>query len=88
MNIRQNILININEKAHKLSSYELWQQQINNMSNDQLNSYLDKLYKQYNNFDDDKDLNIPPKEYQELMSKIQYVENKLGRTTKFGRILN
>ena len=68
----------LTEKEHKLSSYESWKQQIDNMSKEQLKSYINKLYKQYERFDDSKDTNIPPDKYKDLLRKISYIEKKLG----------
>lgn len=69
--------------------FENWQQQIDNMSRDKLKTYLYKLYKQYQNFDDRTDTNIPPDKYQELLKKIDYIENKLDyEQYKVGRKLN
>lgn len=68
--------------------FDLWKSQIDNKNNEELGLYLEKLYDKYRRFDDSKDSNIPPKKYQELMKKINYIENKLGHTRKIGRTLN
>lgn len=57
---------------------ENWRQQIDNMSKEQLKNYIQKLYKQYENFDSSKDTSIPPNKYKELLRKIDYLEKKLG----------
>ena len=68
---------------------ENWQQQIDNMSEEQLKNYIQKLYKQYEKFDDSKDTNIPPDKYKELLRKIDYLEKKLGYAQRrIGRTLN
>lgn len=66
------------EKEHRLSSYQAWQQQIDNMSEEQLKNYISKLYIQYRKFDDKTDTNIPPDKYKDLLRKISYIEKKLG----------
>ena len=81
-----------NGKQHlKETSKELenWRQQIDNMSKEQLENYLNKLYKQYEKFDDSKDTNIPPDKYKDLLGKISYIEKKLGyEQYRTGRKLN
>lgn len=79
----------LTEKEHKLSSYENWRQQIDNMSEEQLKNYISKLYKQYERFDDKTDTNIPPDRYVDLLKKITYIEKKLGYEQKrYGRKLH
>lgn len=79
----------LTEKEHRPSSYEFWQQQIDNMSEEQLKNYISKLYKQYREFDDNKDTNIPPNKYKDLLRKISYIEKKLGyEQYRIGRKLN
>lgn len=60
------------------SEFNIWKQDIDNMSKEQLKNYISKLYKQYKRFDDSKDTNIPPDKYKELLRKIDYIEKKLG----------
>ena len=71
------------------STYNLWQKQVDAMSREQMQDQLNKLYSRYDDFDDRKDTNIPPREYVQLLKKMSYIEKKLGLDPRRrGRKLN
>ena len=68
-------------------SYDLWTNQINQKSEPELQEYLDKLYKQLGTYNN-SDSNLKSRKFDDLLNKINYVENKLGIKPKIGRILH
>lgn len=69
------------------NSLDLWKSQMNQKNEEELKTYLDKLYKQlYSYNDSSKD--IKSNKFEFLLQKINYIENKLGIDSKKGRILH
>ena len=60
------------------SEFDIWKQDIDSKNDADLYNYLEKLY---NNINDTKD-------YQDLLRKIEYIENKLGTYRNFGLTLH
>ncbi len=65
---------------------KLWQNQMSNKSKDELEVYLDKLYKQLSNYND-KNNEIKSRKFYNLLDKINYLEDILGTKPKIGRVL-
>lgn len=66
---------------------DLWKSQINQKSEKELQEYLSRLYKQLKQYNQ-KDLELKSKKFDELLNKINYIEDKIGVKTKIGRILH
>ena len=84
MNIAQNIINNINNNLNE-DSFELWKSQIDKKEELELRAYLDKLLKALQEYND---TDIKSDNYDKLLKKIDYVENRIGTKAKIGRILH
>lgn len=76
----------LNEKIKymdKKNRFELWKSQIDTKNTNELISYYKKLINQINDYD-----SLKRDDYDSLLNKIQYIENKLGIQGKIGRELN
>ena len=76
----------LNEKIKymdKKNRFELWKSQIDTKNTNELISYYKKLINQMNDYD-----SLKRDDYDSLLNKIQYIENKLGIQGKIGRELN
>lgn len=73
---------NLNEDAK-----DLWKSQINQKSEKELQEYLSRLYKQLKQYNQ-KDSGLKSRKFDELLNKINYIEDKIGVKTKIGRILH
>ena len=73
---------NLNEDAK-----DLWKSQINQKSEKELQEYLSRLYKQLKQYNQ-KDSELKSRKFDELLNKINYIEDKIGVKTKIGRILH
>ena len=76
----------LNEKIKymdKKNRFELWKSQIDAKNTNELISYYKKLINQINDYD-----SLKRDDYDLLLNKVQYVENKLGIQGKIGRELN
>ena len=76
----------LNEKIKymdKKNRFELWKSQIDTKNTNELISYYKKLINQINDYD-----SLKRDDYDLLLNKVQYVENKLGIQGKIGRELN
>ena len=71
----------INESVDKL-----WYNQMSNKSEEELKKYLDKLYKRLANYND-KNKEIKSREFYDLLDKINYIEDIVGKKPKLGRVL-
>ena len=71
----------INESVNKL-----WYNQISKKSEEELKIYLEKLYKRLSNYND-KNKEIKSSEFYDLLDKINYIENIVGKRPKLGREL-
>lgn len=65
---------------------DLWISQISKKSNEELKSYLDKLYKQLIQYNS-KNSDIKSDDFYDLLNKIDYIENLTGSKPKIGRVL-
>ena len=66
---------------------DLWKSQINQKSEKELQEYLSRLYKQLKQYNQ-KDSELKSRKFDELLNKINYIEDKIGVKTKIGRILH
>lgn len=76
----------LNEKIKymdKKNRFELWKSQIDTKNTNELISYYKKLINQMNDYD-----SLKRDDYDSLLNKVQYIENKLGIQGKIGRELN
>lgn len=76
----------LNEKIKymdKKNRFELWKSQIDTKNTNELISYYKKLINQMNDYD-----SLKRDDYDSLLNKLQYIENKLGIQGKIGRELN
>ena len=65
---------------------KLWQSQIDNKSKEELEIYIDKLYKQLSRFNDTNN-EVRSRGFYDLLDKINYIENILETKPKIGRVL-
>lgn len=63
----------------------LWKSQIDKKDKYQLETYIDKLYKQLRDYEE---TDIKSSKYYDLLNKIEYIESKLGNKPKIGRELH
>ena len=76
----------LNEKIKymdKKNRFELWKSQIDTKNTNELISYYKELINQMNDYD-----SLKRDDYDSLLNKLQYIENKLGIQGKIGRELN
>lgn len=63
----------------------LWKSQIDSKEETDLTNYLERLYKQLQNYNNN---DIKSNKYYELLDKIEYIESKTGSKPNLGRILH
>ena len=76
----------LNEKIKymdKKNRFELWKSQIDTKNTNELISYYKELINQMNDYD-----SLKRDDYDLLLNKVQYIENRLGIQGKIGRELN
>lgn len=79
----------LSEKIRMLSeadSIELWKNQIRDLSTEQLFKMHKKILTNLKNYNDNS-LSLDDREYYTLLNKLDYIESKLGITSKIGREL-
>jgi len=69
------------------SNLDLWKSQINKKDTQELFLYLKKMYNQLYTYND-RNSNIKSNDYEKILEKINYIENKLGIKSKRGRELH
>ena len=69
------------------SNLDLWKSQINKKDTQELFLYLKKMYNQLYTYND-KNSDIRSNDYEKILEKINYIENKLGIKSKRGRELH
>ena len=67
-------------------SLTIWQNQVKDLSNEQLFKLHRKILNQLRDYNSNH-LNLEDKEYYTLLSKLDYIEGKLGIVSKIGREL-
>lgn len=71
------------QREKKNNAFELWKSQIANQNLDQTISTYHKLIKQIDDYDSNK-----RNDYDDLLNKLNYIEQKLGVKGKLGRELH
>lgn len=69
------------------NSLDLWKSQMNQKNEEELKTYLDKLYKQLYLYNE-TNKEIKSNKFELILQKINYIENKLGIKSNKGRILH
>lgn len=81
----ENLIKEANNISLTESEESLWKSQMEQKDKHQLEVYLDKLYRQLRDYNSDE---IKSNDYYKLLSKIEYIESKIGHKPKLGRELH
>lgn len=78
----------LSEKIRLLSESDLslWKRQMENKSTEELMNKVYEIRRKINEYNSNK-VSLEDKEFDELLSKLDYLESRLGIESKFGREL-